>query len=128
MANTATLLGTIPGGYVNTGGGAAIKAIAVAFDTAGADLAVYTPAAGKRWAIVGVFYEEAQAHTLIVKSGATTLVSLEKTTFSGLKHAIGEGFLAVGLTPGEVLNMQCVGNCVTSMIVYVQELNRLAFR
>jgi hypothetical protein len=128
MANTATLLGTIPGGYVNVGGGSSVKAVAVSFDTPGADLIVYNPPANKRWGLVGIFYEEAAAHSLIIKSQATTLVTLEKTTFSGLKHPIGEGFLGVGLNAGDDLVMQCVGNSITSMIVYVQEVNRLAFR
>lgn len=127
MANTATLVGTIPGGLRLQGLGCATRLYHVVFDTIDSDLTVMTPATGRYWAITGLVYKDGSAHTFTIKSGSSTILALEQTTFGGVQHPLGSGIFAAGGNAAEALVLRCGTAVITSMLLYVQEFEALDF-
>lgn len=129
MANVATALSPVPMA-MSTGrmGFSQITPVVCTFDTTGSDLTIFTPALTTNYgAIIGMVYEEASAHTLTIKSGSTTLVTFERTTFDGMYLPVGQnGFLALG-NKGEALKLNCGTAAVSSMLVYCCEFPSLNF-
>lgn len=129
MANTATALTPIPMA-MSTGrqGFSQVTPVVCTFDTTGSDLTVFTPTLSTNYgAIIAMLYESANAHNLILKSGTTTYVTLERTTYDGMGAPLGTGgFLIVG-GRGEALKIQCGSAVVASMLVYCVEFPSLNF-
>ena len=129
MANTATTLTAIPMA-MSSGrmGFSKVTPVVCTFDTTGADLTVFTPTLSTNYAaIIGMIYEEASAHTLILKSGTTTYVTLERTSYDGVGLPLGTGgFFIIGAI-GEALKIQCGTAAVSSMLLYCVEFPSLNF-
>ena len=124
MANTATLIQTIPCSF-STSGFSLVSQYAVAFDTLTSDLTIHTPAAGNRVALVGLYYAETDAHNLIFKSASTTLVTLQMPASSGQIAGLGTGNGALIVTKaGEALVAQVTTAVISSMLVYVAEISK----
>jgi hypothetical protein len=129
MANVATTLTAIPMA-MSTGlqGFSKITPVVCTFDTTGADLTIFTPELSTNYAaIVGLVYEEASAHSLTVKSGSTTYVTLERTTFDGAALSVGtSGFIIIG-GRGEALKLNCGTAPISSLLAYCCEFPSLNF-
>ena len=125
MANTATLLGAIPAGYTDVGDSAAVQVYNISIDTAASDLTIYTPDSDKRWACLGILYSESAAHNLTLKSGSTTLATLEFSS-GGLSQGLGEGAFLMGVDEGDGFVIQSSA-AISSMLIYVQQVNFLRF-
>ncbi len=126
MANTSTPIQTIPASF-STSGFTLVYQYAVAFDTLAADLTIHTPSsAAVRAAVVGIYYAEADAHNLIWKSAANTLVTLQMPASSGQFKGlgVGDGALVVAKA-GEALIAQVTTALVASMLVYVAEIPKM---
>jgi len=125
MANTSTLIQTIPCSFA-TSSFTNVYQYAVAFDTLAADLTIHTPSSPEmRSAVVGLYYAEADAHGLIWKSAANTLVTLQMPTNSGQFKGVGPGDGAIVVTKaGEALIAQVTTAVVASMLVYVAEISK----
>lgn len=122
MANTATLIQTIPCSF-SSAGFSLVSQYAVVFDTLSVDLTIHTPAAANRAAVVGLYYAESNAHNLIWKSASTTLVTLEMPASSGQFKGlgVGDGALVVAKV-GEALIAQVTTAVISSALVYVAEI------
>lgn len=122
MANTATALTPI---RVRMRAGQAkslVTPVVVAFDTIDSDLTVFTPAAERYAAVLGMRYSEASAHSLVWKSpAATTLLTEERTTFSGAFDRLGRPII-IGQA-GQALIMRCGTAAITSALLYIAEFN-----
>lgn len=126
MANVASAQSPIPVKYGNSGFAMIIPVI-VTMDTTGADLTVYTPDSTRFWAIAGINYRETSAHSLIFKSGSTTLVTLEQAANSVLEHKIGDGIYMTGLAKGDALKINAGTAAVSSILFYIMEFEQLIF-
>ena len=129
MANAATARTAIPMA-MSTGrqGFSQVTPVVCTFDTLDSDLTVYTPALNTNYAaIIGMLYEESSAHTLTIKAGSTTLVTLERTTYDGSGFPLGTGgfFVVGGL--GEALKLSCGTAAISSMLLYCCEFPSLNF-
>jgi len=123
MANTATAQTALP---VTVGGHGPVIPVVVTMDTTGSDLTVYTPDSDKVLALVGITFAEGSANSLTIKSGSTTLVTLELTTFQGLSHKVGGGAILF-TAKGEALKFNVGTAAVSTMIVYVVQAERFDF-
>ncbi len=125
MANTATLIQTIPCSFSSSGFSLVYQYLLV-FDSLGVDLTVHDPAADARAAVVGIYYAEADAHNLIWKSASTTLVTLampaDSGQFKGL--GIGDGAIVIGKV-GEDLIANNTTSLLPSVLVYVAEIGKM---
>lgn len=122
MANTSTLFQRVPVAFSSMGYSEVFQYV-VAFDTTGADLIVHSPPSDKMAALVGIYYAEADAHDLLIKSESTTLITLQMPASSGQVKGIGPGDGPLVITkPGEDLVLRCNTANVTSMICYVANL------
>lgn len=129
MANVATAQSPLPIEYGHNGAGNSfIIPVIVTMDTTGADLTIYTPAATNFAAIVGIKYSEASAHSLIFKSGSTTLVTLEQAANTVVNHGVGQGIYLAGLAKGDALKINAGTAAVSSILFYVMEFNQLTIR
>lgn len=126
MANTATALGTIPGGIRRLGNGCQTVAYLCAFDTTGSALTVHSPDSARYWAIVGIHYAEATAHSLTITAGSTDLVVLENAANTVIHEPCGRIWLASPVLGG-ALKITCGTAAVSSLLVYVQEFETLEF-
>lgn len=125
MANAATLIASIPAHFQNASYKGLIHAKAVVFDTAAADLEVYEPSTGAYGAILGLTYKEASAHSLLIKSGTTTLLTLEQAANSGIEWPLRIKEPYVVGKKGEKLYLHCVTAAVSSILLYVAEFSFL---
>lgn len=125
MANAASAQTAIPIGYSATLGGVKTTPVIVTFDTTASDLTVYTPAATKYWAIAGLSYCEGDAHSLIIKSGSTTLTTYEFAANSGPAFKLGDGIVLTGLTVGGTLVLRTATANPVPFTIYVQEFTDL---
>lgn len=129
MANVATSLTAIPMA-MSTGrqGFSQVTPVVCTFDTTGSDLTIFTPALTTNYgAIIGLVYQEASAHTLTIKSGATTYVTFERTTFDGMYEPVGQGgFLIIG-GKGEALKLNCGTAAISTLLAYCCEFPSLNF-
>lgn len=124
MSNSATSLNKIP---INVKGSDidGVTPVKVIIDTGSADLTVYTPSAGKRWAIVGWMEAEATAANLTVKSGTTTLFIWEGAANRRIEHPVGNGILFVGNVAGEALVLNSSATNPSYVMVYVAEFSQI---
>jgi hypothetical protein len=125
MANTATLIASIPAHFQNASYKGLIQAKAVVFDTADSDLEVYEPSTGAYGAILGLTYKEASAHTLTFKSASTTLLALEQAANSGVEWPLRIKEPYVVGKKGEKLYLRCTTAVVSSILLYVAEFSFL---
>lgn len=84
MANTITFIQPVQIALRNSGVGAKMVRMGVVMDTISSDFDIYTPATGSHAAIMGIVYGETTASNITVKSGATTLCVMERSTNSFL--------------------------------------------
>lgn len=126
MANSATAIGTIPGGLRNLGLGCATVLYKCVFDTADAALTVHTPGTGRYWAITGIHYAEASAHTLTVTSGSTVLAAFENAANTVIHEPVGRIWLCAAVA-AEALKLTCSTAVVSTLLLYVQEFEYLDF-
>ena len=116
MANTATQLNPL---NMQNGLSRAITPIVVSFDTINSDLTIYTPdKAQKMVAVVGMAASNTTASNLTVKSGSTTLVTLQLAANQGIYHPIGKPIFVT--QPGQALVMQVSAQPFTALIYVVQ--------
>lgn len=122
MANTATALTPI---RVRMRAGQAkslVTPVVVVFDTADSDLTVFTPAAERYAAVMGMRYAEASAHGLVWKSpSATTLLTEERAVNTVVDHRIGRP-IVIGQA-GSALIMRCTTAVIGSALLYIAEFN-----
>jgi len=96
----------------------------VAFDTLASNLTVHTASAStQRVALLGCVYSEADAHSLTWKSGTTTLVTLQRTTFQGDNQGLGLNGPTIITVAGENLVVENTTSLIPTMIVYVAEIS-----
>lgn len=129
MANTATARTPIPMAMSSGQQGfSQVTPVVCTFDTIDADLTIFTPAkTTNHAAIIGLVYQEADAHTLTIKCGSTTMVALQRTTFDGAGLPLGTGgFLVVG-GEGEALILRCGTAAVGTLLAYCVEFPSLNF-
>lgn len=122
MANAKTLIQTIPCSFHPAGFGL-VTQYEVVIDTLTSDFTIHTPTAGNRVAVVGLYYAETSAHTLIWKSGSTTLVTLDMPANSGQIKGlgVGEGALIITAASGALV-IQVQTAVIPSLLVYVAEI------
>lgn len=122
MANSSTLIQKIPCSF-SPAGFSQVYQYKVVFDTLTSNLTVHAASsATQRVALLGCIYSEADAHSLSWKSGTTTLVTLQKTTFSGANDALGLTGPTVVTVAGENLVAENLTSAIATMIVYVAEI------
>lgn len=124
MANSATALTKVPIGLKNSGYGGGTTPVLVVIDTTGADLTVFTPASGNRWALVGWVYGEATAHNLTVKSGSTSMLVCEFPANTVVREKIQNGIILSGLAAGDALVIQSSA-AISSMLMYLTEYKEI---
>jgi hypothetical protein len=127
MPNSATALTRCPIGLAKSGAGIFVVPTLVIIDTTGADLTVFTPSSGKRWALVGWQYTEGSAHNLTVKSGSTELVTYEFAANQGRNDKIGEGIILSGLAENDALVIQS-SVAISKMLMYLTEYKEIVMR
>ncbi len=127
MPNLATAQAAIPVGYKHSGLGAYIIPILCTFDTADSDLTIYTPQEDCYLALVGLQYSEADAHSLTIKSGSTTLITYQMPANSGKDFGIGNGLLCSSLAKGEALKLRCTTATIATILAHVMEYKQLQF-
>ncbi len=129
MANVATALTPIPMA-MSTGrqGFSQVTPVVCTFDTTGADLTIFTPTIATHYgAIIALLYQESSAHSLTIKSGTTTYVTLERNTYEGAALPLGTGgFLIVG-GQGEALKLNCGTAAISTLLAYCCEFPSLNF-
>ena len=129
MAYVATAQNPLPIEYGHNGAGNSFFVpVVITMDTAASDLTVYTPAAGNFWAIVGIHYTNALAHSLVIKSGSTILTTKVYPASSTVQHAVGQGLYACGLAKGDAIKISATTNPILSVLIYVMEFNQLTIR
>jgi len=124
MANSATLLGSIP---VLTRSGnpeGLLKCFGLVLDTV-ADLDILTPAATKYVAVMGLLAAEATAANLTVKYGATptTLVTLEFPANFNIIQRIDRPLLIVPVAGAKLILSPSAA--ISSAVIYLMEISRL---
>lgn len=128
MANAATPRTPVPvqlSGLFK--GYQSVTPIVCTFDTLASDLTIYTPAASNYAAIVGLVYQEADAHNLVITSGSTALVTLQRAANDGIGFAVGSGGLLFVGGLGEALKLQCTTAVIATLLVYVAEFPKINF-
>lgn len=129
MANVATAQSPLPIEYGHNGAGNSfVVPVLVTMDTAASDLTVYTPAAGNFWAIVGIKYCNLLTHSLVIKSGTTTISTQVFPASAIINHNVGQGLYACGLAKGATLVINATTNPILSVLIYVMEFNQLTIR
>lgn len=124
MGNTATALDAVPA-YFRIGKPLGlIYPVLVSMDTTAADLEVFDPGSDQFWAIHGMLSSEATAHTLLIKSGSTALVTLEHTTYKAFTERISPHPLLIGVL-GEKLNFNLSAGTLGSVLVYLSKMRSL---
>jgi hypothetical protein len=118
MANTSTLLGTLP---IKLYGNTAVYMYSVAIDTINTDLTIRTAAAGKMQAIVGMIHDETSNHTMLIKSNTTIIGRFEKA--GSYQFTIGGGIVACSVT-GQAIVIQASA-AIDSILIYIVEANQL---
>jgi hypothetical protein len=128
MANTATALTKIPVQVsADFKGYQSITPVACTFDTLALDLTIYTPAAANYAAIVGLVYQEADAHNLVITSGSTVLVTLQRAANDSAGLPVGAGGCLIVGGLGQALKLQCTTAVIASLLVYVAEFPKINF-
>jgi hypothetical protein len=121
MANTSTLVGTLP---ISCYGSSAVYMYTVTIDTVDTDLTVRTAAAGKMHAIVGLVHDDNTNHIMTFKSGTTSIARFEKT--ASYQFTIGGGIM-LATKPGEALVIRSTA-AVDLLLVYVLETDQILIR
>ena len=117
MPNSSTLVQTLP---INVLGSTRVFVYSLFFDTTGTDLTVRTAATGKMHVVCGLIHDESTAHTLTIKSGAsTTIATLEKA--GGYNIPINSHVICA-TTPGEALTIR-TSAAISQMTVYLIEMD-----
>lgn len=128
MANVATARTAVPVALKADIGFSRITPVVCTFDTIDTDLTVYTPASTSIAAIVGLTYQEASAHSLIITAGSTVLVTLEVPASGGLVNIpVGQGPFVIGGV-GEALKIKCGTAAAGSVLLYCAEFTSLVLR
>lgn len=125
MANVATAQTALPVHFKGAGGNAYLVPVVITMDTPGADLTIYTPAATAYAAIAGMqMVETTGAVALTIKSGSTTLVTLELPASALIDNKVGEGLKIIG-AKGEALKFNAATTAPSSILVYILEFEQL---
>jgi hypothetical protein len=127
MANSATLIDTIPVSFKN--GGGPVYEYEIVIDTVDTDLNVRVPAvATNRVWLVGALMSDAAALNLTFKT-ATKVQTIELAANQGIYDKVDGGFIFVG-APGETLIIRSSGAIGASvgknLILRVLEAQRMA--
>lgn len=118
MANTATARTKIPVNFAKSSI-VGVTPVIVSIDTTSSDLTIYTPAADKHAAIVGMIYTDSTSHNLTIKAGSTSLVTLEMAANMGIFMKL-DGSLGPCGGRGETLVLNSDA-AISSMLVYIAE-------
>ena len=118
MANTSTLLTTLP---IKLYGSTAVYMYTVAIDTINTDLTIRTAATGKVQAIVGMIHDETSNHTMLIKSGSTTIARFEKA--GSYQFTIGGGIMACSVQ-GQAIVINASAT-IDTILIYMIESDQL---
>lgn len=121
MANTSTLVGTLP---ISCYGGSSVFMYTIVIDTIDTDLTIRTAAAGKMHAVVGMVHDDNTNHIMTFKTNTTSIARFEKT--ASYQFTIGGG-IVMATKPGEALVIRSSA-AVDLLLVYLIEIDQVLIR
>ncbi len=125
MANVVTALENLPIQLGHTGMGGIVSPKLVTLDTADSDILLHTPSEVECYStIVGIVYQCAAAHSLIIKSEATELLNLPKPVSDGERWPLGSGLFVIS-NRGERLYLRAGTAPIPMLLIYVMEMKHL---
>ena len=124
MANSRVVHAARTANLRNGSSKSSLIPITVSLDTA-ADFTVYTPVNADAYvAVLGFLFADATASNLTIKSGSTTLVTLELAANTGLYQPVnGDIMLETAIGEALVFNASAT---MSSILVHVMEISQVS--